>query len=56
MPYVSREPTTTVVITIKTKDIKEIRDWLRLEVLADPGYESVKELLFELYQRIGEVR
>lgn len=55
MPYPERKPTATMVITVKERDIQALRNWARLEILADPE-ESVKEFLFEVYARLGEIR
>lgn len=54
MAYNERPRTTAVVITVRTNDIPEQRRYLR-EAVIDGAYpDAVKELLFELYQKLGE--
>lgn len=54
MRYGQQEPKRTIVISVGETDIDEIRHWIRLEILADPGIESVKAFLFDAYQKLGE--
>lgn len=54
MRYYQREPQKVIVVTVAEKDIPEIQDWIRREILADPEIESVKAILFAVYQKLGE--
>lgn len=53
MPYPQRDPRFTIVVTGKEKDVNEIREAIRLEILADPHPLSWKEFLFECYTKLG---
>ena len=55
MPYPDRPILYSIAIVGKKKDVQELRNWARLEILADPP-EVVKEFLFEAYKKLGEVQ
>lgn len=55
MPYPERPEPYSIVVVGKKRDIQTLRNWARLEILADPS-EEVKEFLFEVYKKLGEVQ
>lgn len=55
MPYPEREPRYSIVVVGKKRDVQALRNWARLEILADPP-EEVKEFLFEVYSRLGDLK
>lgn len=54
MTYPRRTPLKTVVLSIPEPDVSEVRTEIRRHILEGTFSEALKEIMFELYGKLGE--